>query len=242
MNEANILADIPTEGDESFNFGEEEKETPAESPTEEQPIVNEPAEEGGNTPTEEETDYKPRTDKRIQQLLKERAEEREKREALEERLAALEQRNTPQEDEDIPEEFVDLFGDDLEAWKKFDAMTQRQKAAWRQEVINELRAQEEQEANETEQFAQNYENLMDELEDEGKVFDRNALMKFITERPIFRQDGNPDFATALELMEAAKPKANVQARKQIASLTPQGKVGGKGYVTPDDLRGGWGSI
>lgn len=243
--EEDVLADIPTEGEEVPLVDEEI--TSPDSPAEEKPVVEEPSQEGDNIPLEEDNDYKTKTGRRVQQLLKERAEEREARIALEERLKAIEERSVPQEEENIPEEWSELFstGDpdqDRIAYTKHQAMNARDKAAWKEEVLAELKGQESQESEEQEQFAQAYENQMDELEESGKTFDRNELMAYITKRPIFRQDGQPDFETALELMEAKKPKANIAARKSMATINQQGATNAKGYATPEDLKGGWNSI
>lgn len=244
MPQEDVFGDIEREGD-TVNL-EEEKETPTDSPAEEEPVVEEPSQEGDNTPDEEDDDYKKKTSKRVQQLLKERREEREQRIALEERLARLEQRESPR-NEEIPERWRKLYstGDpeqDVIAYQEWKALNQEERAAMKAELIAELREEQGRESAEQEQFASRYEELMDELEAEGKEFDRNALMKFISERPIFMPDGNPDFATALELMEAKKPASNLSARKKLASVNAKSTIGEKGYLTPDDLKGGWGAI
>ena len=242
--EPSILADIEDDGVDS-SFDTEVKETPPVAPAEEKPVVEEPADKGDNTHPEEDQDYKERTGKRVQQLLKERAEERTRVETLERQVQELSSRG--QEPESIPERWSRLFstGDpdaDREAYGLWKTMNQEEKASWKAELLEEMRAEANKTAQEQEAYAEAYEGAMDELEADGKTFDRNELMKFITERPIFRQDGQPDFATALELMEAKKPSPNIQARKALAAIKPQGTISARGYATPDDLRGGFSSI
>lgn len=248
MEAKDVLADIPTEGEETPDFGDAEKDTPTTTPVEKEPVVEEPSQEGEtepltpeNTPAAEDEDYKPRTEKRVQQLLKERSEERALREAAEAELAKFRQPQ-PEAVESIPERFVKLFGDDPETWKEYKAMRDEEQSEAIAKAVAAIKDEEHKTTQEQEEYVERYDGLMDELEADGKKFDRNELMKFITARPIFRQDGNPDFATALELMEAKKPKADLKARKELASIKPQGSIGAKGYATPDDLRGGWGSI
>lgn len=237
--EENVLADIPTEGDDkSFQA---EPVAPAEKP-----VVEEPAEEGENAPLEEKEDYKERTSKRVQQLLKERAEERERVNALEARIEEMSQ-STRGEDLVIPQRWSELFstGDpdqDREAYASWKTLNDEEKAAWKSEVIAELRNEEAKQAAEAEEYAQSYDAQMDELEEAGKTFDRNELLAFVAKRPIFRQDGQPDFETSLELMEMQKPKQNLQARKALVSVKPQSVTPTSGWKTPSDLKGGWNSI
>lgn len=242
----NVFGDIPDEGTEPVE--EVEKETPTTTPVEEKPVVEEPAKEGENTPSEEDdNDYKDRTSKRVKQLLADRAEERTKREALEERLAKLEA-GIPQKEEAIPERWSELFstGDpkqDKEAYQIWKTLNQEEKTAWKAEVMAELRAEQSQETEEAEQQTALYESQMEELEETlGRTFDHNELMKAMAERPVWLTNGQPDWETKLELIEAKRPASNMVARKKLASIKPQSTVGTKGFTTPADLKGGWGSL
>lgn len=238
VEELSILADIPSEGEETLD---ELSTTPVEKP-----VVEEPAEKGENTPSKEPDDYKERTSKRVQQLLKERAEERERNDALEARLGELE-KSTANEDISIPDRWSELFstGDaeqDKKAYQSWKTMNDEEKESWKSEVINELRNEEAKAAQEAEEYTKAYDAQMDELEASGKIFDRNELMAFVAKRPIFRQDGQPDFETSLELMEMQKPKLNIDARKKLVTVTPKSVAPTSGYKTPADLKGGWNSI
>jgi hypothetical protein len=238
--------DIQDEGQE-IPIDQLEKETPAAPSTDEQPVVEEPSQEGEepaevpNTPGVEEEDYKQKTGKRVQQLLKERQESKAQAEAYERELKTLREQQNPQ-NEVIPERFKKMFGDDPELWNEWKAMRQEEKEEAVNEAIQRIKSEQEQESKATEEMTLAYEAQLDDLEASGKKFDRNELMKYIAERPIFRQDGTPDFETALELMMLKKPKPNTQARKSIATLKMQSPVSSKGYATPDDLRGGFASI
>lgn len=242
------LADIPHEGVEDPTETME-TETPSDTPSEEKPVAEQPAEEGDNTPTEEDEGYKERTSKRMKQILEERAEERMKREELEAELAVLRGRDTQQKTvEEIPDRWLKLYstGDeyqDQQAFQEWKALNEEQRQVMKEEILADIQAQEQEKAKETEQFAQAYEDAMDDLEAEGKKFDRNELMKAMAERPIFRHDGTPDFATTLELLEAKKQpdSAKIQARKSIATINKQGGEATP-WKTPADLRGGFSSI
>jgi len=242
----NIFGDIPDEGTEQIE--ETETDTPSTTPVEEKPVVEEPAKEGDNTPSEEDdNDYKDRTSKRVKQLLADRAEERAKREALAERLANLES-NLPQQEEVIPERWSELFstGDpdqDQKAYQTWKTLNQEEKATWKAEVLAELKAEQSQETEAEEQQTTLYESQMEELEETlGKTFDHNELMKAMAERPIWLTNGQPDWETKLELLEAKRPASNMVARKKLAGIKPQGAVGSKGFATPADLKGGWESL
>lgn len=234
------LANIPYEGEQ------EETETPVDSPTTDKPVVEEsqtPSQEGeeaepkgeaDNTPDE---DYSKKTSKRVQTLLEERYQAQERASVLEQRLAALEAQKE-QPNEVIPERWSRLFstGDpeqDQEAYKEYQALRNEEKSAWIEEAHSQWEEKQTAESRETEAMAQSYDKAMDELEATGKTFDRNELMKAITERPIFKQDGQPDFETALELMDKQKPS---NARKTLGTIgTPGG--GGKDTYGPGDFVG-----
>lgn len=243
MDMQEVLANIPQEGELPEA---PETVTPTATPADEnQPgtVVEKPAEEGDNTPTEEDNDYKERTSKRVQQLLKERSEERSQREALEARLAKLEQKESPSEE--IPERWSNLYstGDpaqDKIAYQEWKSFNEEEKAAWKAEALAELKAAETKEAEEQEQMAQAYESQLDELEADGKEFDRNALMKFMTDIPggLWTTDGKPNFALGLELMEARKaPSVKAQVKKSLGSLHTPGGTGQKEYFGPEDFSG-----
>lgn len=238
-----VFGDIPDEGTELIE--EVETETLPTTPVEEEPVVEEPAEEGDNTPTEEDNDYKERTSKRMKEVLKERALERERVAELERQVQELTQRNLPQSEEVIPERWLELFssGDaeqDQASYKSWKTLNEEEKANWKKEVLEELRGEEAREAQAHEEQTALYNEQMDELEETlGKKFDRNELMKAMAERPVWLTDGQPDWETKLELIEAKKSKPNTEARKKLAEIKPQGSVNSKGYYTPEDLKGGW---
>lgn len=222
-----ILANIPNEG--------EENETLSDSPTDETVAKPQEGDDEKNETVNTPESYKERTSRRIQQLLRERNEEREKIEALEQRINEMGQSNM---DTNIPERFVKLYGDDPEIWNEYNAMNQEQKEEWKAEVLHEINSANKNMQEEQERFVESYELQLDELEDSGRTFDRNKLMKFIVDRPIFRKDGQPDFETALDLMEAKKQSSNLNARKDIAGIGQQTtSSGNKSYYTPEDFVG-----
>lgn len=234
-----IFGDIQREGETTDLI--EEMETPTDSPTEEKPVVEEPAEEGDNIPLEEDENYKDKTSRRVKQLLAERADERAKREELEQRLAKLE--NIPQQEEEIPKRWLNLYssGDpeqDQEAYKEWKTLNQEERAALKAEILEEFRSEQQREIEEQEEKANLYEEQMSELEETlGRTFDHNELAKAMAERPVWTTDGQPDWETKLELLEAKKPASNMEARKKLGTVQKQGSVQAKDYLTPDDLKG-----
>jgi hypothetical protein len=241
INVQEVLADLPQE-DEAV-----ETETPTVTPAEEnQPEtpVEEPAEEGENTPTEEDDDLKERTSKRVQKLLQDRAIEKERADALEERLAALESR-TETKGEEIPERWLKLYstGDEQQdqfAYQEWKALNEEQRVAIKEELVAEMRSKEQQEEEETERMTAEYDSMMDELEAEGKDFDRNTLMKFMTDVPggLWTTDGKPNFALGLRLMEADKtPSVKSQVKKTLGAIKPNQGFSGKEFFNPEDFSG-----
>lgn len=233
MDVTEALAALPQEG------AIEEMETPVVSPTTEQPVekvaAETPSQEGDqddNTPDE---GYSRKTEKRITQLLDERLAQSQRADELERQLAeAKATKAEPQEE--IPARFVKLYGDDPETYREWKAMQDEQKSAWIEEAHTKFLEKQTKETEEAEAMAQSYESQLDELSAAGKEFDRNELKKAMTDRPIWKTDGTPDWETKLELMELKKPQPS-QARKSVAPLGKSGGTTNKEWAGPDDFTG-----
>lgn len=205
-----FLANIQHEG-ETFNFEKlgnkeeqalveserQEKETPAESPADTKPKVDEtasPAEEKkidvSETPEEGE---KPEVyhafheHPRFQALIKEREELKEELSSLREfqRRAEpiLKDLSRSEEDKSIPAEFRALYGEDEIAWKNFQALTAKQQEKFLGEIEKKLQpfiesAEKTKQKAELDAWAENEWNALEndpqaktDLKKFGKTFD-----------------------------------------------------------------------
>lgn len=235
----------------------EETETPSESPAENEPTEEAPSPDGApvdnsqeetNVPfhkhprwVEREKSWKERFSSQESQIAQLRSE-------LESKLSTIQNTTTPGE---LPDDFVKLYGSDPEAfklWRKSqEELASRIKAEIRQEE-EQRQVQERQRLTEGERFV---EDSLQSLEDDGKVFDRNELMKFMVDfkekygaLPSDEND-NLDFRRGYELMMDMKAatgevaKAKSTARKNLASFSSSstgGEAQSKDYLTSQDLK------
>jgi len=247
-----IFADVKKEGSDPFAPYDKEKETPSESQPEKEQDKEEP--NPGDTPKdeaekpednsdkEEDTPFHIRWQKREEKL---KADFDEKFEAYKRELEQKVEERIKPEDSTIPDWFTELFGENEVAWQKYEA---REKA--REEEIEQrvLKTYEERQNKQTDE-AKKWEKWVDDqvlsLENEGKKFDKNELIKTVLDYRPTDEQGNFDLRKGYDIMVALKGKQNetkIQAsikRKEIADITTK-KAGGdtpkKDYLTPADLR------
>lgn len=158
-------------------------------------------------------------DERFKRVIEERNRERQEKHELLARLEALENERRPEPSKSTsakPAWFAKYFGDDDEAWEGFQSMTASAKAEAKAEAVAELRREQEQSSKEIQRWEKMNNERMDELEEEGERFDRNALTKLLLERPIYDSEGNLDFRTGLELLKLKDPKPSKVAEKRLA--------------------------
>lgn len=253
-----FLADVPAEDSPmDLSVGEQqETDTPAESPEEnkspEESAVH--PEGAANIQDEEEKlpFHKHPRWKEMYNKNKMLEEELSKmRGEFEEKVSRVEQRVAPQETV-IPEDFIKLYGDNPEAfrlWQKQQSdLAERIKADIREEG-ERITSAERAALQEGEKYV---EDSLTALEADGKVFDRNELMKFLLDLKekygTMPEDAekNVDFARGLELMIAMQGdradggEAKSRARKDIASFSAssgsgRGEDKSKDFMTSQEL-------
>lgn len=241
-----ILADVGEEGEvEDFQDLDKEKDTPKESPPKKEPKDEEgkdkPKEsddsdkEGDNTPKDESKDSEkelpfhehPRWIKREEELntLKEENEVNAKE------LAELKDKVSKKDETtgEIPSWFSELYGDNKTAWQKHQAHTKVEKEEWKKEVL----AEQTQVRKQTDEEAQKWDKWVNDevqnLKDEGKVFDRNKLLKVMTDYKPTSDDKGLDFQKGFKIyeMQEAEDPSKTNARKELADATTKTTKGEK---------------
>lgn len=158
------------------------------------------------------------------------------------------QGSLPKKAPEIPQEFKDLFGDNAEAWEKYDALSKRQKEQWIKEYEERTEAKAS-EAAETERRSQEWlSNELQQLTDSGKTFDKNKLMKVATEFLPTDENGLLSIPKAYELykkFEAIEEMGGSKGQQDAAKRAIADKAGasqergaGKNSLSLEDLRGG----
>lgn len=237
-----------SQGDEPMNT-----ETPAE---ESQPEV---AKEEESAPSQEE--QKPEEapvqkeevpfhkHPRFQRLTKEL---KELREWKEEQLKQSEEKQEAPKKLAMPQEFVDLFGDNPEAWEKYSKLREIDKLEARSEVQRILdeqsRAQrQEQEAQEKvvafaeDRFLDLAESTGIDLTDRSNPV-RNQILDIVEKYQLYTGDGLPNIDAANDLRLALYPVKNdvVEEKKKVAARASASKSSGNAVeseiMTPSKLR------
>lgn len=238
----NFFAEIPTEGKP---FGEEGGD-PAESQPAKQEENNEPPQGGDeakadNTPDEKKVDFHEHP--RFKALIEERNAMKAQIEELlplKEKFNSLETRLHSNQDASIPQWFSSVYGDSPEVWQLFQQHSQQEKAAWKQEVLNEIEQSRQQQIEEQSRWDNWVKTEIDALKSEGLNFDKNKLIKIATEYQPTDSEGNISLRKAYDILKIMEDKSEKsEARKQIAATTTQtsnAEFKKKDYVTPADLR------
>lgn len=262
-----FLADIQQEGTSledilEPNLGEQAKETPAESPTENNQTETAPSSQGANEPKESEP-QKPEgsnTDdannlpfnkhpawQRIQD------QNRELKEAVE-KLAASVGANSSKpvtEKPQVPQEFVELFGDNVEAWEKFQKLDALRRSAWEQEQARQKEEAERKQKEDADRWQNWVNSSLEKIQQKYNVKlpeksqEYNEFMDFIKKRLPSDENGNIDFVKGWDWYQevkqiqekAATEKTN--ARKDLAAASISGKKSDSKntVITSTDLRG-----
>lgn len=184
-------------------------------------------------------------DARFKRVIEERNRERAEKRELLERLERLEKGSPSSQQKTSsskPAWFAKYFGDDQEAWDGFQSMTASAKEEAKAEAIAELRREQETSSKEVQKWEQTNNERMDELEEEGESFDRNALIKLLVQRPIYDAEGNLDFRTGLEILKARTSKpSNIAAKREAGAKATGSAKGGseptkKSGMTSEEIR------
>lgn len=223
------------------------KDTPSASPAvKEEDEKDTPSQEGeegeatpDNTPAEDNVPF--HKNPRFQQIIQERNQARERAQLLEEELAKKSGNNP----DNIPQWFATRVGDDPEAWAEYLETTQAEKVQLKKEILAEIKAEAETQANEEAERINELETYIEASLDELGLTDkseRNELTKFMIERPIYNQNNQLDFKTAKELLDvnklANKEKSGLRKLLAGSTLASDGQKT-PGYATPETVGRSW---
>lgn len=237
-----FLSDIKKEGSDPFEMME--KDTPEESTTSKEPEADKPA-EGVNTQDDNVPFHKhPRWIERENELK----ELRERDEATAKELAELktltaETSKRLEPTSAIPEWFIELYGANEVAWRKYSEHDRAQRDEMKREVLAEQEATRQQQTQEAAHWNKWVDTEIDKLKEEGHTFDRNKLIKTMLDYRPTDEQGNFDFKRGIEIYKLNESKddpAKSQARKELADATTRSPGSGgskkKDYMTAGDLR------
>jgi hypothetical protein len=240
--EKSFFDELPKQEDPFADLGKEEETPPESSPENNQekdkPEEGEVQDKAPNTPVKEVPFHE---NPRWQQRERELEELRAFKEEAEAKFQSLEKNITPSE-VSIPRWFSTLYGENTEAWEAYQEHEGESREQLKREVI-ESQKQEQYAAQQEEQKWLNWvEDGVQSLKSEGKVFDKNELLKAVLDYGFTDESGNYDFRKAYNYLEATKgtrPSPQTEAKKKIADISSSGKGGEstqKDYLSQKDLR------
>jgi hypothetical protein len=205
----------------------------------------EPAPQGGKIVDEDK--------KAEKKFRKEFFQEKQKREALEQRLADLEKTPVREKSQEVPKWWSDLYGDEEKSKKGYEVWEAAQ-ADREQGLIDKalktIQARETQDSVAVKREEENIDAEFDSFEeDSGTTLtakEKVDLLNIVEEFTPKDDDGNYLGATipldkAYEILELKRsvPSAQTQQRKQLAGITGGGRSG-QGSTTPTFRPGDWG--
>lgn len=238
-----MFADIPNEGDA---LGEEKVESPSESQAEKDEKES-PSHEGDKKKEsdkekeedEKEKDEDSEKDKshdededklpfhkhpRFKEVIEERNELKKQVEELnqkvDEKFASI--KNSGKKE--IPSWFSRLYGDDEIAYEEYNKADQIRKEEIKKEIREEFEKAQKKEEEDTKKWVDWVKQSVQELKDEGKKFDKNALLKIMTDYKPTDDNGNLDFHRGYEILQAIgkKDSDKITEKKKIADNAGSG--------------------
>lgn len=230
---------------------EQEKKTPASSPEEKKTEAAAPPSEGVNTPDENNVPFHkhPRWKEMHEKTKRQDAELAELREFKQRAAQDLEKFKPFLENQkqvEVPKWFSDLYGNNVEAYKEYAKREAEQEKTRIERVKEELRQESLRAAEEKNKESEYWNNWLDtslnELESQGKKFDKNELIKFALEYQPTNANGIIDLGKAYDLLQkvkAAEVSKKTEVKKVIAANTVP-KTGGEApsrdYAIPSDFK------
>jgi len=224
----------------------QETETLAESSPEEQ---TEETVETSETPAAEEENVPFHKHPRFKALVGENKHLKETVEqlaSLKDEVERLKQASVPKETNvQIPAFFANVWGDNPEAWAMYQQFSAQEKAQYKEEIKKEILAEQNREKEEAEKWDKWINGQIESLEEEGKEFDRNGLLKVMSDYRPTDGNGNYDFKKGYELysklksLESSDSKTTSKARKEIAGMTTsdnKSETVKSDIMTPDKAR------
>jgi len=247
MNE-DFLANVQHEGeaegevfkslDDIAEPDNQEKETPETPPVEENQTENAPSSQGAPQAdnTENANNVPWHKDPRWVEWQEEKQELLKFKDEVMPKLEAL----TPQEQVQVPS----WFGNDEAAWKEYQLHEAQRDERIKHEALREYESKQTAAAQQVQKANEYVENQLGSLESQGRKFDRNELLKVVSDYRPITADGQWDFERAYEILEMKKLKESnpekLQAKRDVAALTNSSSTGeppAKTYFIPGDFRG-----
>lgn len=229
----------------------EETENSAESSPETNQTEQSPSSQGEDAQalnTENENNLPYHKNPRFKELVEEKnlyKSRAEKVDALEKEIELLKMAQPTANQsarQPIPQWFSALYGENENAWSAYQTHSSEERRQMKAELIKELKSEQQRESQETQKWNGWIEEQLTSLKEDGKQFDRNEFLKFMSDYSPVDKSGNYDFKKGFELYELKKQSESVlknQGRKIIAAATsskPGTAPKSKDYVTPKDLR------
>lgn len=145
------------------------------------------------------------------------------------------------ENSEIPGWFVEVFGENPEAWSKYQEQNKADREALKAEVLEEIKQSSSKEEEDLSNGKKYIDDQVELIKEKGITFDRNALMKAMHDEPIFDKDGNLDFVTKARLLELEGKKDPEQKKVIKKMISDDGAKGGdeqqpRAYKTPEEMR------
>lgn len=144
-------------------------------------------------------------------------------------------------DSDIPEWFVEVFGENPEAYAQYQDQNKTDRDSLKSELLAELKQSSSKADADLVEGQKYIDDQVELIKEKGITFDRNSLMKAMNDEPIFNKDGNLDFITKarmLELESKSDPeKGKIIKRKISEDGTKSGEEEKpRTYRTPEEMR------
>lgn len=231
-----ILANIEKEEgdigiDELLKENNEQEDSPADSPSEEEEVVTDPSEEGEET-KDEESQNTPDEDnlpfhkhprwKQMQEDLHSKDDTIKELEGLKDTVQQLQTKQETSTEKPLPAEWTALYGDD-DASRKAYGLQQNQmtemESRIRENIIKGQEASQQKQQTEQQQADKWVDSEIQTLVDAGEKFDRNGLMKVALDMQPTDEKGNISFTKALQIYRLQEKKPDKTAQKQVAAQT-----------------------
>lgn len=149
---------------------------------------------------------------------------------------------------EIPKDFAELFGEDPKVYEKFSSFLNTVLKEHEESFLEKQTKAQQEEQEQTRKAQEHIDNEVNKLQEAGKEFDKNALIKFMLDweqnygSQGITTDGAYDFSKGLELMDkfAEKPEEDNSERESLANIASKqgkGNTSGQGLSYEDMRRG-----
>lgn len=208
--------------DEQAEETEKSETDPAESSPEKK------SEEAAPSDADENTDVNIplNKDKRFKEIIKDRDEARAQlSELMEWKRQSESALKTQAQTQDIPQWFREIYGDDPNVWKVMQAQFSEIRKQAADEAYQRLESQKQAEVKQLEEAKKFVDSQFEALKEEGKTFDKNAVIDTALKLKLFDDNGNYNLRAAYEVWSAKQSRPQNTVKKRIASESVRGSKG-----------------